>query len=85
MHLEILNLDIFSYVKHICVKNNDISLDVDILKEIYQIYPSKIEEYKNGKSNLINLFFGEYIKSLKDKNIDKNKLLTLIQTYIDNN
>lgn len=58
-------------------------VDSEILKEIVSLMPGKVIEYKNGKTNLINMFVGEYLKRLKDKNVDKAMLLTGIKTFIE--
>ena len=78
-----------------CMKNVKIDLekykikkeeiDSEILKEIISLFPGKVDEYKKGKTNLINLFLGEYLKRLKDKNVDKAMLLTGIKTFIEQN
>lgn len=60
-------------------------VDFEILKEIISLFPGKIDEYKKGKTNLINLFLGEYLKRLKDKNVDKAMLLTGIKNFIEHN
>ena len=59
--------------------------DSEILKEIISLFPGKVDEYKKGKTNLINMFLGEYLKRLKDKNVDKTMLLTGIKNFIENN
>jgi len=63
------------------IKKSD--LDLDILKEIVSLFPGKVDEYKKGKTNLINMFLGEYLKRLKDKNVDKAMLLTGIKNFIE--
>lgn len=59
------------------------TLDVDAIEGILAAFPDKLAEYKAGKANLLNMFFGEYMKKLADKNIDKNALRTELQSYID--
>lgn len=59
------------------------NLDETIMAEVIAALPGKVEEYKKGKTNLINLFLGEYLKRLKDKNIDKAILLTGIKNFIE--
>ena len=78
---------------HDCILGREIDLetyktkkeavDVNILTEIISLFPSKVEEYKKGKTNLINLFLGEYLKRLENKNVDKAMLLTGIKTFIE--
>ena len=58
-------------------------VDIEILKEIVSLFPKKANEYRKGKTNLINMFLGEYLKRLKDKNVDKAMLLTGIKNFIE--
>ena len=58
-------------------------VNTDIMKEIVSLFPVKVDEYKKGKTNLINMFLGEYLKRLKDKNVDKAMLLTGIKNFIE--
>ena len=58
------------------------TLDPAIVAAIVAEFPTKLAEYKAGKTNLLNLFFGEYIKRLSDKNIDKGKLRSDLADYL---
>ena len=53
------------------------------MNEIVSLFPGKVDEYKKGKTNLLNMFLGEYLKRLKDKNVDKAMLLTDIKNFIE--
>jgi len=64
------------------IKSN---LDLDLLNPILNNLKDKVIEYKNGKINLINLFFGEYLKKLLNKNVDKKELMNNIKLYLDEN
>ena len=50
------------------------AVDHLILKTVLDAYPEKLAEYRAGKAGLANMFFGEYLKRLTDKTIDKNSL-----------
>ena len=49
-------------------------LDGAILEAVLEALPGKLGEYRSGKTGLLNMFFGEYLKRLPDKNVDKNAL-----------
>ena len=76
-----------------CIKEKEIILenyrikkegvDIEIMNEIVSLFPGKVDEYKKGKTNLLNMFLGEYLKRLKDKNVDKAMLLTDIKNFIE--
>ena len=59
------------------------TFDIAIINDVLAAFPDKLAEYKSGKTNLLNLFFGEYIKRLADKNIDKNLLRKDLETHIN--
>ena len=59
------------------------SLDLAIVNELLLAFPDKVIEYKAGKTNLINLFFGEYLKRLTDKNIDKGEIKSELTKYFN--
>jgi len=53
------------------------------IEQVLTKFSDKVFEYKSGKVNLINLFFGEIMKSLPNKNIDKTNLMDKLKYYLD--
>ena len=68
----------FSWIEDYAIKA--VSFEQYITAAITK-YPEKLDAYRKGNANLFNLFFGEVMKSLPNKNIDKQALtseLTLL-------
>ena len=78
-----IDMDLLNSVAEI-YKKKSTALDDKIVASIITDFPDKVAEYKAGKTNLINLFFGEYIKRLTDKSIDKGKLKEELTAHFAN-
>ena len=48
-------------------------------------HPDKLEKYRAGQVGLFNLFFGEVMKTLPNKNIDKQALSNDLKTLLEKN
>jgi len=64
-------------------KLKEIELNIDVITNIVKENQTKFELYKKGQTGLINLFFGLYLNTLKDKNINKEMLMNQIKNFID--
>lgn len=78
-----VSLDFLKEVSNM-FKINQVGIDINIISNVIEQFPFKVQEYKNGKENLINFFFGEYLKRLKDKSIDKDVLKLSVKEYLNN-
>jgi len=47
--------------------NNDTSFIEELVEQVLQEFPEKVEEYKNGKTGLMGMFVGEVMKRSKGK------------------
>lgn len=59
--------------------NSDTSFIEEIIDEVLNLYPEKVEEYKSGKKGLLGMFVGEVMKRSKGKADPKmtNQLISL--------
>lgn len=58
------------------------TIDKIILDRILSENSAKYQEYKDGKIGLINFFFGQYLKNLVDKNINKDLLFQQLKATL---
>lgn len=75
-HLNNINNDLNIIIENNKNTEEDFNFYIDM---VLSNFPDKVEEYKNGKLGILNLFFGEIMKSLPNKNIDKSKLRNNIE------
>ena len=63
-----------------CLQNDDIEYIKTLSDDVLKSYPTKVEEYKNGKKGLLGFFIGEVMKKSNMKADPKlvNKILTQI-------
>ena len=59
--------------------NSDTSFIEEIIDEVLNLYPEKVEEYRSGKKGLLGMFVGEVMKRSKGKADPKitNQLISL--------
>lgn len=75
------------YEKFIIEENSE--LNKDLIVNIINENINKFKAYKSGQNGLANLFFGLYLKSIKNsndnpENLNKEKLSAELKTFIDN-
>ena len=46
-------------------------------------YPDKVAAYRAGNANMLNMLFGAVIKSLPDRNVDKQTLSTELKSLLE--
>ncbi len=64
------------------IQESDSNFLQEVIKTAVSKYPDKVEEYKNGKKNLLGLFMGEVMKQSKGK-ADPKMANQLLRDYLE--
>lgn len=64
------------------LEKSDSSEIEDIIDEVFNRFPDKVEEHKSGKKNLVGLFMGEIMRSGKVK-VNPKELNELIRKKLE--
>lgn len=70
----------FSWIEDFAIKTESFE---PYIKAAMVKYPDKLGAYRKGNANLFNMFFGEVMKSLPSKNVDKVALSAEIKGLLD--
>jgi hypothetical protein len=80
---QINNLNDLELIKENFIIDNSTDIDLNIISEVVNENYNKFVAYKSGQEGLINLFFGNYLKKLSNKNVNKENLMISIKKHFE--